>query len=98
MRGTPGFDLLVPDLNEHIVLQVEVKRVPALDGAAFFLSENERRQALALGSGWRLWLVARDGTSRDISWFRDELRRSAETVRKLLAQGLRPADWSFRLA
>ena len=85
--GNVGFDLLVPDLEERTVLQVEVKRVPALDGAAFFLSENERRQALALGSGWRLWLVASDGTSRDVSWIRDELLRSEESVGSLLARG-----------
>ena len=85
--GNVGFDLLVPDLEERTVLQVEVKRVPALDGAAFFLSENERRQALALGSGWRLWLVASDGTSRDVSWIRDELLRSEESVGSLLRPG-----------
>lgn len=96
--GNAGFDVLVPDFDELTVLQVEVKRVPTLVGAAFFLSENERRQALVSGSGWRLWLVASDGTSRDVSWIRDEIRRSDETVRRLLTQGLRPADWLFRLA
>jgi hypothetical protein len=95
--GNAGFDLFVPREEERTVFQVEVKRVATLEGAAFFLSENERRQALALGPGWRLWLVASDGNSRDVSWIREELKRSQDGIQELLDQGLLPSDWLFRL-
>ncbi len=96
--GDAGYDLLVPDRTIGRFLKVEVKRVENLDNAAFFLSENERRQALAVGAAWRLWLVAGDGRSRDVTWVRDSLEKAEPPVGEVLALGLRPGEWLVRVA
>lgn len=93
-----GFDLLRPDAQCRTVSLVEVKRVGSLEDAAFFLSENERRRALELRTGgwdWRLWLVATDGRTEDVTWVAD--RFAAEPPRgaitALLRQGIRPGEY-----
>ncbi len=93
-----GFDLLRPDAQSRTVSLVEVKRVGSLEDAAFFLSENERRRALELRAGgwdWRLWLVATDGRTEDVTWVADRFAvdppRSA--IGTLLTQGIRPGEY-----
>ncbi len=95
--GDAGFDLLVPRAAEQVVQRVEVKRVSDLGSAVFYLSENERRQALALAPNWHLWLVSGDGRSRDVSWLRQHLEEGDLEVDSLLRKGLRPNDWLFHI-
>ena len=95
--GDAGYDLLVPDRDRGRYLKVEVKRVENLENAAFFLSENERRQSLAVGPDWRLWLVAGDGRARDVTWVRASLERAEPPVGEVLALGLRPGEWLVRV-
>jgi hypothetical protein len=94
--GNAGFDLLFPSRAEGKVLRVEVKRVASLDNATFFLSENERRQALTMDD-WRLWLIASDGQNRDVSWIRKDLENTRDKVVEILDRGMRPGDWLFRV-
>lgn len=96
-----GFDVLVPDEASGSVLLVEVKRVAALDrNAAFFLSENERRQALShlkAGRPWRLWLVASTGAVIDASSVIKHFRTQTGDLQTLLDAGLRPGEWMLVL-
>jgi len=96
--GNAGYDLLVPDRGSGRFLKVEIKRVEDLSNAAFFLSENERRQALSIGADWRLWLVAGDGQARDVTWVRASLDEAELPVGLVLKLGLRPGEWLVRVA
>ena len=95
--GNAGFDVLVPRAETRQVQRVEVKRVADLDSALFYLSENERRQAISLAPNWHLWLVSSDGRSRDASWIQEHLRAGNDEVGNLMSKGLRPSDWLFRI-
>ncbi len=105
-NGNAGFDLLVPEGRNRLLL-VEVKRVASLDEPApFFLSENERRRALDyrrptgkddLELPWRLWLVSSTGQVRDVTPVIDRFAERREELGALMAQGLRPAEWFFVL-
>jgi hypothetical protein len=96
--GNVGFDVMVPS-SGHLLL-VEVKRVSELRGAAFFLSENERRRALrhhAAGLDWRLWLVAGNGDSLDATSVIKPFDRHAGSLAAMANDGLRPGEWFFVL-
>jgi len=96
--GNAGFDVLVPHSGRFLL--VEVKRVASLRGAAFFLSENERRRAhhyRAVGLDWRLWLVAGDGTSLDATEVVGPFEHHAESISAMAGDGLRPGEWFFVL-
>jgi len=96
--GNVGFDVLVPSAGR--LLLVEVKRVSALRGAAFFLSENERRQALRhreAGLDWRLWLVAGSGESLDATSIIEPFDQHAAPLAAMANDGLRPGEWFFVL-
>jgi hypothetical protein len=96
--GNVGFDVLVPDSGRFLL--VEVKRVAELSGAAFFLSENERRRALRHrenGLDWRLWLVAGNGASLDATSVIEPFDRHRYPLHAMASDGLRPGDWFFVL-
>ena len=70
------------------------------EDAAFFLSENERRQAinhLAHGLHWRLWLVSSTGHVADVSSVTEHFTAHAGEVQTLLDAGLRPGEWMLVL-
>lgn len=99
--GNVGFDVLVPQRDAGCFLLVEVKRVQALSGAAFFLSENERRRAhhyAQKGRPWRLWLVAGSGESLDATAVVEPFAAHATAIGEMAAAGLRPGEWFFALA
>ncbi len=95
--GDTGFDVLVPNEHAGLLLLVEVKRVPSLKAdAPFFLSENERRRALAYleqNLPWRLWLVASNGEIADASSITEHFQAHQDDVQTLLNAGLRPGEW-----
>lgn len=96
--GNAGFDLLVP--RDGTLLLVEVKRVAELSGAAFFLSENERRRAThyrARGLDWRLWLVTGRGETLDATRLLSRFDSHVEQLANLATDGLRPKEWFFVL-
>ena len=98
--GNAGYDLLVPARPGFRL--VEVKRVARMASPRLFLSENERRQAMRLldaGLDWRLWLVAADGETRDVSWVLERLRRAdvRDGLERILEVGLRPTDYELGL-
>ncbi|WP_018158331.1 sacsin N-terminal ATP-binding-like domain-containing protein [Thioalkalivibrio sp. ALE14] len=97
--GDVGFDVLVPDEDAKTALLVEAKRVPTLNAdVAFFLSESERRRALAYRDQkypWRLWLVSTTGETLDVSALIENFQAHADDVRNLLQAGLRPGEWEL---
>ena len=97
--GNVGFDVLVPDSGR--LLLVEVKRVADVEGAAFFLSENERRRALWYRNEkleWRLWLVAGNGRSVDATSIIELFdKKHTDSLAAMASDGLRPGEWFFVL-
>jgi len=95
--GSAGFDVLVPDPKHSRFLRVEVKRVNSVVGPVrFFLSDNERGQALRLRNEthpWRLWLVAGNNAIADATQLLDTFDRGQVHLDALLEVGLQPGEW-----
>jgi hypothetical protein len=93
----------VPRFEEgkYRFLLVEVKRVTQLDGATFYLSDNERRRAVfyrVKGDPWRLWLVTSSDESLDATaQVLAPFDKYAKELEDLAKSGLRPNEWFFKL-
>jgi len=97
--GDAGFDIIV--LEKPNCAFVEVKRIGKLENCVFYISENERTQALRSRDHklWRLWLVDNEGGCHDITnRFMEKIKQNERQITELRKAGIRPNEYTLTMS